>query len=334
MSDSAPLIIAVVGCGWIMRSIYAPVLLSLGHNVRVCAVCDLDADSVRAMAGRFANSAAFTEVAAMLKGAKPDAVLVLTSERATAGVAREVLKAGLPVYIEKPPAASSTELEELIAAEAHGETFAYTAFNRRHVPLFHSLVFSGRRVQRISGVLKRMKRAVASFPATAIHLIDSAQYYSQAHFRSWEVSFAREAECSVWTVKGELENGAACDLELIPDGGTFAEALVLETGTETWELRLPNSHAEVPEGERILRRQDGSPAEVTRGPKDCDSLEAMGFRSCLLDFIGHAQARKAPLLHRLTSCRATIRIVEEMELRIPSPPGPNVLPQPGTPAKL
>jgi virulence factor len=318
MTAVTPLTIAVVGCGWIARSIYAPILLSLGDSVRVLAICDLDASAALAMAARFKGSTSFSSVAAMLEKTTLDAVLVLTSEGATAAVVVEILKAGIPVFVEKPPAMNSAELEELIKAEGLNQAFAYTAFNRRHVPLFYTLAPSGAGFRRISGVMKRVGRTLASFPTTAIHLIDSAQYYGQSLFRNWEITFSREDNCSVWTIEGVLENGAACQLRFVPDGDVFAESLFLEAKSGAWELRFPNSDAGVPEGERIFRRGDGSPEEVTRGQAGLDSFEAMGFRSCLLDFIQHARTRKAPLLNRAASSRSSIRIMQEMEARIPS----------------
>jgi virulence factor len=318
MNAPAPIAIGVVGCGWIMRNIYAPILLSQPELIRLTAVCDIAPSSARAVADRFGGAAVFDDIPTMLQKAKLDAVLILTGENATGSVAREVLKRGIPVYVEKPPALDSTELEELIAAEKSSQTFVYTAFNRRHSPLFSALDLSNEKIHRISGALKRRGRPVATFPLTSIHLIDSAQYYGASNFSNWNITFAREARHSVWTIEGRLENGAECVLQLIPDDCAFTEYLILEAETKTCELRFPNSEADVPEGEIIFRPKDGSSDTVMRGPQGLDSVEAMGFQSCLLDFIQHARIRKAADLHRLSSCRSTIRIMKDMEARIHS----------------
>jgi virulence factor len=311
MTNPKPIHVGVVGCGWIMRSIYIPTLLSLTDRVRVAAVCDLNEEAAHACGVPF-HAAVFTDIRAMLQETKLDAVMVLTSEKVNAIMARLILKANLPVFLEKPPAISSEELEDLIATEALGKSFAYTAFNRRHTPLFAGLDFDGKLV-RISGALKRLKRPVATFPHTSIHLIDSAQYLARSPLENWKVTFEKKAENSAWTIDGHLKNGAAIRLEFVPDGAEFAEYLSFETERGTWELQFPNTVATVPEGELILNRKDGSPSTTTHGQKSLPSIEAMGFRLCLGDFIDEVENPKASSAHRLVNCRATIRVIEEME---------------------
>jgi predicted dehydrogenase len=276
-------------------------------------VCDLDAALAAETASQFPGAAAHGGMEAMFRETELDGVLVLTSERANAEMARRSLAAGLAVYLEKPPAVSSRELEELIGAEARGPGTIYPAFNRRHTPLFAALDFHGKEWRRVSGALKRHGRPVAKFPHTAIHVIDSAQYFAGSVLEEWKVDFARGDAGSRWTVEGRLANGAACALELIPDGNEFAEYLVLETEAESWTLQFPNGEAAVPEGE-IIQRRDGGIARTIRGEKELSSFAAAGFRSCLLDFCRRTGERAKPV-HDLSFCRATIAVMEEMEAR-------------------
>jgi len=249
----------------------------------------------------------------MLQESKLDAVLVLTSEKVNAIMARLVLKANLPVFLEKPPALCSEELEDLIATEAQSKSFAFTAFNRRHTPLFTGLDFMEGKIVRISGALKRLKRAVATFPHTSIHLIDSAQHFGGSLLESWKITFEKKEKHSAWTIEGSLKNGAAVKLECIPDGTEFAEYLVIETEGGRWEMQFPNTVAAVPEGELVVSLKDGSPPSSKRGSKTLPSIEAMGFRLCLSDFLDELEKPKPSSPHRLANCRATIRVIEEME---------------------
>jgi virulence factor len=307
-----PIEVGLIGCGWIMRSIYTPVLLSLPDLVRVTAVCDINEAAVQACTGSFVLATAYTDIETMLRKTKLDAVLVLTNEKATAPVTRQILQANLPIYQEKPPALNSPELEDLIAVEAQGSGFVHTAFNRRHTPLFSALA-SGTKLRRVLGALNRSGRAVASFPLTAVHVLDSAQHYAGSLFQSWKVSLEKKARHSVWTVDGKLENGVVCLLQFTPDGRNFEEFLVLETDAETWELQFPNTAAAIPEGQLIVTTSDGSLRTATRGPASFDSLEAMGFRNCVRDFIAQVQNRRASPLYSLSRCRSTIRLMNEME---------------------
>jgi virulence factor len=303
----------VIGCGWIMRALYTPAFLSMPQLTRVTAVCDLNESAASAIAKGIPGAAVFTDMDAMLQSGTFDAVLILTSEKFNAAVAQRVLKANVPIYLEKPPANDSAELEELIAAEARSQTFVYAAFNRRHIPLFSHLDFNGERVRRISGSLRRTDRTVAMFPPVTVHLIDSAQHYAQSLFQKWEVRFIQNREDASWTIHGTMDNGAACDLQLVPKGTDFVEFLVLETESGTWELQFPNEHAPVPEGEIIVRRKDGSPATTTRGEKEMPFFESTGFRDCLLDFFRCIETGKDSNLHTLARCRSTIRLMEELK---------------------
>jgi virulence factor len=317
MKDDNLLRLGVIGCGGIMRLVYTPALQSLSQRARVAAVCDLNAAFAAESAGQFADAAVYADAKVMLREAALDAVLVLTSEKASARMARMVLEANLPVYLEKPPAVNSVELEELIAAETQSAVKVYTAFNRRHTPLFADLDFSKEKLRRVSGALKRLGRVVATFPLTSVHLIDSAQYFAGGLFKNWKMDFERKAENSVWTINGQLENGVGCALELVPDGKEFTEFLVLETDTATWELYFPNTEALVREGELTVRPRDGSPATIMRGQKAMPFFEAMGFRDSLQAFFRQLEDGKKSI-HRLFSCRSTIAIMEEMEALVRS----------------
>ena len=112
---------------------------------------------------------------------------------------------------------------------------------------------------------------------------------------------------------GKLQNGADVALEFIPDGTEFDEYLVIETDDGKWELQFPNTVAKVPEGELIVTPKNGPAPTTTRGRKTLPSIEAMGFRLCLLAFIEELQNPIAASPHRLSSCRSTIRVIEEME---------------------
>jgi hypothetical protein len=313
MENFKPVRLGIIGCGWIMRYVYAPILLSMPDRVRVATVCDLDESARAVVAGQFTDVSVFTDAGAMLREGDLDAVLVLTSEKVNARVARMVLQKNLPVYLEKPPAVNSVELEELITAETQNPAKIYTAFNRRHTPLFSNLNFSPTKIRRVHGAFKRLNRSVATFPYTSIHLIDSAQYFANSLFKSWKLDFKRKAESSIWTIRGHLENGAECTLELVPDGKEFAEFLVLETDVATYEFQFPNADAVVREGEIILRPGNGAPPRITRGEEGTPFLEATGFRPCLLDFLRQLETGNNSA-HRLASCRSTIGIMEEMKI--------------------
>ena len=311
MKENAdPIRIGVIGCGGIMRSTYVPTLQSLAEAC-VVGCCDLNFGAAGEMAGHFPNAIPYADARAMLKEARLDAVLVLTSEKVNAAMARLVLEANLPVYLEKPPAVNSAELAELMAAESSSAIKVYAALNRRHTPLVSRLPVPDAKLRRVSGALRRRGRMVGTFPYTAIHLIDSAQYFAGSLFLDWKVTFAHGSSSASWVIDGRLENGASCHLQFVPDGDDFVEFLRLETDETEWAMQFPNPEAAVPEGEIHLRSRDGQSVSIKRGDKALPAFEAMGFRGSLEAFLRHLKG-ESNTRHRLASCRTDVALVEEM----------------------
>lgn len=309
-TTAEPVRVGVIGCGHIMRSIYAPTLQSVAE-ICVVGACDLNLVAATETAAQFMGAKPYADARVMLIENRLDAALILTSEKVNAAVARLVLKANLPVYLEKPPAVHSAELEELIDAECSRPNKIYTAFNRRHTPLVSQLPVPGAKLRRVSGALRRRDRDVGTFPYTAIHLIDSAQYFAGSLLQDWKVAFARGSSGASWVIDGRLENGAICHLQFVPDGGDFVEFLRLETDEGEWEMQFPNPAAAVPEGEVILCSREGQSVSIKRGEKAMPAYEAMGFRGSLVAFLRHLKG-ESNMRHRLASCRSTVALMEEM----------------------
>jgi hypothetical protein len=308
-----PLKIAVIGCGQITERVYAPILSSLTEEVGVVAVCDLDGSRASRLASaRFPQARVFTEVAALLAETKPDAAMIMTSERANARTAKQIIRhGGIAVYLEKPPASTSTELADLMAAEAASNATIYTAFNRRHMPLFQGFSLSPSELRQVRGKLVRKNREVASFPFTCVHLLDSVQFFGRSTLKDVKIDFEQKAPAS-WTLAGTFESGASCELTFIPDGEGESEYLIFATRDETWELQFPDSDGTAPKV-RLIGTKAGKEKQETSHAGD-NPHEIMGFAPCLRYFL--EQLRNDNLAkcgHRLGSCVRTIEILEAMQ---------------------
>jgi predicted dehydrogenase len=108
---------AVIGCGKVGQ-IHAAALASLPES-RFVAVCDNSAERAAVFAARFAV-AAFTDVSALLREAKPEAVLICTPHPLHAAPAIEAAEAGVHVLIEKPLAATLADCDAMLAAARRG----------------------------------------------------------------------------------------------------------------------------------------------------------------------------------------------------------------------
>lgn len=110
---------------------YAPVDLA--------AICDVNADRAAAYARQFGAAASYTDYREMLKKEKPDAVFIVTAYepdgrvQATA-IARTAMEAGAHVWMEKPTAASTREVRELIETSRRTGRYAMTGMKKIFFP--------------------------------------------------------------------------------------------------------------------------------------------------------------------------------------------------------
>lgn len=119
MESSGPVLrAAVVGTGGISKEHLA--FLSTSERSDLVGVCDLSAAAVEHAASTY-STVGYPSLAAMLEGARPDVVHVLTPPTTHVAIVREALAAGCHVICEKPVTLDSGALESLLAdADAAG----------------------------------------------------------------------------------------------------------------------------------------------------------------------------------------------------------------------
>ena len=123
--------IGVIGCGYIFRAFYSPILQSLDDRLQVACVCDLNPSVAQWAAKKHPGARPYSSAQKMLEREDLDAVLVLTKETANAANAAAALARKAAVYVEKPPAVSVAEWQWLSEQEEQSGSFVFTAFNRR-----------------------------------------------------------------------------------------------------------------------------------------------------------------------------------------------------------
>lgn len=294
-----------------MQTIYSPILRSLDTCVRVAALCDLNPHNIQLASKIFPEATIHENAERMIAASNLDAVMVLTSERANAKMAALALRSGLATYLEKPPAISLAEFDALLETEAASSARLFSAFNRRHTPLLKHFKLPATPLRHVHGRMERLGRLVPSFPTTAIHLIDSVQFYVGESFSEARINFDQSAGAR-WTVHGTWPNGATCVLELVPDGSEHCEYLVFEGDDYCWEVEFPNLEGRLPAG-KWAQKNDRDIKPVTTSCPDDDYLEQMGYAPSFRGFIHELGEENPPSeAYRLAACRATISIMETM----------------------
>lgn len=125
--ENAPKI-AVIGCGsHSFRNIF-PTFQYL--NIELVATCDLIEEKAQRYARQFGAQKFYTDYRIMLQNETLDGVIMVLGygskgEPLYPEIVNDVLKKGVSVWIEKPPAANSMLIEEFIESESFGKPTSY-----------------------------------------------------------------------------------------------------------------------------------------------------------------------------------------------------------------
>lgn len=111
-SHKKPINVAVIGAGYwgpnLIRNFYE------NHASRVVAVADSNPSRLEQLRTRFADVPLTTDTASVLARSDVDAVVIATPTSTHAAVARDALRSGKHVLVEKPVTATATEARELV----------------------------------------------------------------------------------------------------------------------------------------------------------------------------------------------------------------------------
>ncbi len=130
--------LAAVGCGGhairnvFPTHVYAPIDL--------VAVCDLDRSRAENCARMFGGRTAYTDIAEMLRVERPEAVQVVTNYDENGhprypAIAMQCMRAGANVWIEKPPAASSAEIRQMMDVSRETGRFVAVGLKKMFFPV-------------------------------------------------------------------------------------------------------------------------------------------------------------------------------------------------------
>ena len=182
--------LALIGAGGMANVAHYPSLASFS-DVRMAALCDLDTTRLEETAKRFEIESTFTDYREMLERVKPDAVYALMPPYQLYDVAFDIIEAGYPLFVEKPPALTTNQVRALgRRAEEKGVVTA-VGFQRRYHPLFlrchEEIVNSGPIHQVVSTFYKHLppaevhpyyRGAIDILRSDAIHAVDSLRYFT------------------------------------------------------------------------------------------------------------------------------------------------------------
>ncbi|MGC9349494.1 MAG: Gfo/Idh/MocA family protein, partial [Anaerolineae bacterium] len=152
--------ICVVGAGSLStRRIYPYIGAAGGQLV---GVCDLDRSKAVQNARRFGGKV-YTDMQEMLDVESPDGAIICIGPEQHAALAPIVMRKGIPVYTEKPPAPTASEALAVARVSKETGVLCTTAFKKRYAAAY-----------------QRAKSWLAQFPDEALYSI-SVDYASGAY---------------------------------------------------------------------------------------------------------------------------------------------------------
>lgn len=130
--------IALVGCGSHAFRNILPCLQYLPFNL--IATCDLNELKAQKYAEKFGSGGYYTDYNTMLEKEDVEAVIAVlgyddNGSPRYPSIVSDILKRGIPVWLEKPPAANSNELEIMINSAEKGSTFFQVGFKKMFMPI-------------------------------------------------------------------------------------------------------------------------------------------------------------------------------------------------------
>jgi len=229
--------IGVLGAGSHSCSNHGPSLSEYVRRhpgeVELAAVCDLDEAKAGEYAARFGFAVGYTDLERMLCEARLDGVVAVTAMEHTEELAGHLLKAGMPLVIEKPPGVGLEGARRLLGTARDTGTRHMVSLNRRFSPaLVRAREWLARGDHQVQMIISRMVRHRRTEPLfvrdTGIHSIDAVLSAMalpkevRPHEQAMKGSQARLFEARVTDVEG-----AVALLAIAPDSGVREETMEL-----------------------------------------------------------------------------------------------------------
>jgi polar amino acid transport system substrate-binding protein len=310
--------IGVVGAGVFARTTLLPILKAEGAPL--VAISSERGLTARASGERFGFRRAVAGAADVIGDPEVGSVFVLTTHEHHARLAADALRAGKAVFVEKPLALSSAELDEVV--EALGASGRLTVgFNRRFAPAVLEVANLFRGVP--GPVTVTMRVNSGPLPADSWQLdpkVGGGRLLGEGcHFVDLASFLLRDPVRRVYATAGGKPGRESIQIVLEAEGGSSATIGYHAIGDSS----LPKELIEVSAGGRSARIDDFRILTTWTGGK-CRVRKAWsrdkGHRALLQAFLAYAKgvgAAPIPIADLVASTRATLAAAESVAGGVP-----------------
>jgi predicted dehydrogenase len=318
--------LCTIGCGEHAASSHGPAQARFAArhpDVLLAACCDLDAARAEQHRARFGFARSYTSPWSMLEAERPDAVVLVVPEHATADVACRVLELGYPLLLEKPPGRTLAELDRMAAAAAAGSHPVphQVAFNRRHAPLVREararIDATGAPITHVHYEMTRVDRRDPDFSTTAIHGIDAVRYLAGADYASIRFSYREHPTLGAGVadifMDAVMTSGATAHLAIFPVAGVVVERVTVHARGHSMFVQVP-MWAGFDSPGHLWHFEDGQLRGQVDGEADAEPFVLGGFYAELDAFLGDLAAGRAPS-PSLRESRQSVAVAERIRYR-------------------
>jgi len=176
--------VGIIGAGGIANDVHLPSLRDI-EGAEMVAVCDVIAERAERASAGYGIPATYTLYQEMLDRESLDAAFVLTEPDQLFRPAVRCLRAGLHVFMEKPPGVTTFQAESLSREAAGAERICQVGLNRRHVPVVARVLELLRQHTPITQVDVQFNKhtsasfcegSVSAFESDVIHVVDLVRW--------------------------------------------------------------------------------------------------------------------------------------------------------------
>lgn len=246
--------IGVIGAGNLANVMHYP-SLSENENVELVAIAELSPERLEKTATRYGVTQRYQNGFEMIEQEKLDAVYILMPPHHLFDLVMSALAKKLHVFVEKPPALTTFQVESMArAAEANG-CLTMTGFNRRYIPVLKMLrdkIHAESAPTQVVATFYKSSSAVYYRGAIdilhcdAIHAVDALRWLSGSEPKRVTslVSTYNDVVPNAFNALVQFESGAT---------GTLHTNWNVGARTHTFEIHGPNISAFVdPDGTSVL----------------------------------------------------------------------------------
>jgi myo-inositol 2-dehydrogenase/D-chiro-inositol 1-dehydrogenase len=222
--------LVVLGAGNHSQQNHLPALAQYAavhpDEVALAGLCDLRLQHAEAMAETYGFARAYADLGEMLRAERPDACIAVTPIPVTVRIAQQVIRAGIPLLMEKPPGATLAEAQQLVELAEQYDARVMVSMNRRFDPaLCAARDWWGKRpISYLRARIVRIDRREPEFAyGTAIHPLDAMRAIA-GDIASYRVRVQHVNSVRWYVVHLWFGGGTQGVLEVLPTAGMQGES--------------------------------------------------------------------------------------------------------------